>query len=136
GRTLRRRCADLRRWQDHRRDRRVGHAPPAGWASRQRWRQRAEIALGLQTEERRTFAWLASEGLGRLIGGTDRWLAIWAGGSQLWIQTPDCCGRSTEYMPVLIGDGWWLMVPIWEPNQTPNPLRRWEPAVPYWPTET
>jgi hypothetical protein len=23
-------------------------------------------------------------------------------------------------------------VPIWEPAQTPNPLRRWEPAVPYW----
>jgi hypothetical protein len=36
---------------------------------------------------------------------------------------PDWCGRSTEYLQ---------LVPIWEPWQTPTPLRRWEPAVPYW----
>jgi hypothetical protein len=49
---------------------------------------------------------------------------------------PDWCGCSTEYLPVLVGDGWWQLVPIWEPEQTPNPLRRWEPTVPYWATET
>jgi hypothetical protein len=36
------------------------------------------------------------------------------------------CGCSTEYLPVPVGDGWWLMVPIWDPAQTPNPLRRWD----------
>jgi hypothetical protein len=45
---------------------------------------------------------------------------------------PDWCGWSTEYLPVLAGDGWWHLVPIWEPEQTPNPLRRWQPAVPFW----
>jgi hypothetical protein len=49
---------------------------------------------------------------------------------------PDWCGCSTEYMPVFEGHGWWYLVPIWEPSQTPTPLRRWEPAVPYWATET
>ena len=48
------------------------------------------------------------------------------------LQIPDWCGCSTEYLPVPAGDGWWSLVPIWEPAQTPNPLRRWEPAVPYW----
>jgi hypothetical protein len=24
------------------------------------------------------------------------------------------------------------LVPIWEPTQTASPLRRWQPAVPYW----
>ena len=49
---------------------------------------------------------------------------------------PDWCGCSTEYLPVLAGDGWWVMVPIWEPAQTPNPLRRWAPPVPRWASDT
>jgi hypothetical protein len=32
---------------------------------------------------------------------------------------------------VPVGDGWWLMVPIWQRDETPNPLRRFRPAVPY-----
>jgi hypothetical protein len=48
------------------------------------------------------------------------------------LHIPDWCGCSTEYLPVPTGDGWWQLVPIWEPDQTPNPLRRWQPAVPYW----
>jgi hypothetical protein len=44
---------------------------------------------------------------------------------------PDWCGCSTEYLPVLVGGGWWQLVPIWEPDQTANPLRRWQSAVPY-----
>jgi hypothetical protein len=40
------------------------------------------------------------------------------------LQIPDWCGCSTEYLPVPAGDGWWALVPIWEPHQTPNPLRR------------
>jgi hypothetical protein len=47
-------------------------------------------------------------------------------------QIPDWCGCSTEYLPVPAGDGWWSLVPIWEPAQTPTPLRRWQPPVPYW----
>jgi hypothetical protein len=46
------------------------------------------------------------------------------------LQIPDWCGCSTEYLPVPTGDDWWALVPIWEPTQTPSPLRRWEPAVP------
>jgi hypothetical protein len=45
---------------------------------------------------------------------------------------PDWCGCSTEYLPVPAGDGWWSLVPIWEPAQTPDPLRRWLSAAPYW----
>jgi hypothetical protein len=45
------------------------------------------------------------------------------------LQIPDWCGCSTEYVPIPTGDGWWSLVPIWDPAQTPNPLRRWEPAV-------
>jgi hypothetical protein len=48
------------------------------------------------------------------------------------LQIPDWCGCSTEYLPVPVGDGWWSLVPIWEPSQTASPLRRWEPPVPYW----
>jgi hypothetical protein len=48
------------------------------------------------------------------------------------LQIPDWCGCSTEYLPLPEGDGWWRLIPIWEPAQAPNPLRRWEPAVPYW----
>jgi hypothetical protein len=46
------------------------------------------------------------------------------------LHIPDWCGCSTEYLPVPTGDGWWQMVPIWDPEQTANPLRRYEPAVP------
>jgi hypothetical protein len=42
------------------------------------------------------------------------------------------CVCSTEYLPVPASDGWWCLVPIWEPDVTPNPLRRREPPVPYW----
>jgi hypothetical protein len=63
-----------------------------------------------------------------------RWLDLrvhgWEPGQTL--QIPDWCGCSTEYLPLPTGDDWWWLVPIWEPAQTPNPLRRWEPAVPYW----
>jgi Ketopantoate reductase PanE/ApbA len=45
-------------------------------------------------------------------------------------QIPDWCGCSTEYLPVPVGDGWWLMVPIWEPGKAANPLLRYEPAAP------
>ena len=48
------------------------------------------------------------------------------------LQIPDWCGCSTESLPVPASDGWWSLVPIWEPDITPNPLRRWEPPVPYW----
>ena len=34
--------------------------------------------------------------------------------------TPGWCGCTTEYLPVPIGDGWWQVVPIWEPEQTVN----------------
>jgi hypothetical protein len=43
------------------------------------------------------------------------------------LQIPDWCGCSTEYLPVPAGDDWWHLVPIWEPAQTPDPLRRWVP---------
>lgn len=33
------------------------------------------------------------------------------------LQIPDWCGGSTEYLPVPAGDGWWQLVPIWEPDQ-------------------
>jgi hypothetical protein len=48
------------------------------------------------------------------------------------LQIPDWCGCSTEYLPVPVGDGWWQLVPIWDPDQTPTPLRRFDAAVPYW----
>jgi hypothetical protein len=48
------------------------------------------------------------------------------------LQIPDWCGCSTEYLPMPAGDDWWSLVPIWEPAQMPTPLRRWEPAVPFW----
>jgi hypothetical protein len=50
----------------------------------------------------------------------------------LTLQIPDWCGCSTEYLPVPEGNRWWSLVPIWDPDVTPNPLRRWESAVPYW----
>ena len=48
------------------------------------------------------------------------------------LQIPDWCGCSTEDLPIPVADGWWQLVPIWEPSQTATLLRRWEPAVPYW----
>ena len=47
------------------------------------------------------------------------------------LQIPDWYG-STAYLPVPESGGWWRLVPIWDPAQTPMPLRRWEPALPYW----
>jgi hypothetical protein len=46
------------------------------------------------------------------------------------LHVPDWCGCTTEYLPVPDGAGWWSLVPIREPGQTVNPLRRYEPAVP------
>lgn len=37
---------------------------------------------------------------------------------------------TTEYLPVPDRAGWWHLVPIWNPDQTVNPLRRYEPATP------
>jgi hypothetical protein len=54
----------------------------------------------------------------------------WEPGATL--QIPDWCGGSTEYVPVPAPGGWWEMVPIWDPRQTPNLLRRYEPPVPFW----
>ena len=48
------------------------------------------------------------------------------------LQIPDWCGCSTEYLPVPDGQGQWVLVPIWDPAQTRNPLRRWAPPVPHW----
>ena len=48
------------------------------------------------------------------------------------LQIPDWCGCSTEYLPVPAADGWRQLVPIWEPAQTQNPLRRGAPPVPGW----
>jgi hypothetical protein len=36
------------------------------------------------------------------------------------LQIPDWGGCSTEYWPVPVGDGWWQLVPIWQPDQTVN----------------
>ena len=35
-----------------------------------------------------------------------------------------------EYLPIPVGVGWWHLVSIWNPDQTANPLRRYEPATP------
>jgi hypothetical protein len=43
------------------------------------------------------------------------------------LHIPDWCGCTTEYVPVPVGGGWWQMVPIWDPGQTVNPLRRYAP---------
>jgi hypothetical protein len=34
------------------------------------------------------------------------------------------------YIPVPPGNGWWLLVPIWESDQMANPLRRFAPPEP------
>jgi hypothetical protein len=46
------------------------------------------------------------------------------------LHIPDWCGCTTEYLPVPEGDGWWVLVPIWDPGQTANPLRRYRPREP------
>jgi hypothetical protein len=33
----------------------------------------------------------------------------------------------TEYVPVPVRAGWWQLVPIWDPEQTMNPLRGFTP---------
>jgi hypothetical protein len=52
----------------------------------------------------------------------------WQPGRTLHI--PGWCGCSTEYIPVPVGDGWWQLVPIWEPDRVANPLRRFAPPGP------
>jgi hypothetical protein len=69
----------------------------------------------------------------RLRGGDRQRLGWWP--PETWL-IPDWCGCSTEYLPVLVGDGWWHLVPIWDPRQTANPLRRYEPPVSYWASDT
>jgi hypothetical protein len=69
----------------------------------------------------------------RLRGGDLQRLGWWPPETRL---IPDWCGCSTEYLPVLVSGGWWQLVPIWEPEQTANPLRRSEPSVPFWATDT
>jgi hypothetical protein len=46
------------------------------------------------------------------------------------LHIPDWGGCTTEYLPVPTGGGWWQLVPIWNPEQTVNPMRRYEPAAP------
>ena len=46
------------------------------------------------------------------------------------LQIPDWCGGGTEYLPVPLADGWWQMIPIWDPCQTATPLRRYGPPEP------
>ncbi len=48
------------------------------------------------------------------------------------LQIPDWGGCSAEYLSVPTGDGWWDLLPIWQPDMTPESLRHWEPPVPYW----
>jgi hypothetical protein len=52
----------------------------------------------------------------------------WEPGRTLHI--PNWCGCTIEYVPVPDGPDRWHLVPIWDPGQTPNPLRRYEPAGP------
>jgi hypothetical protein len=46
------------------------------------------------------------------------------------LHIPGWCGCTTEYFPVPVGDGWWDLVPIWDPSSTVNPLRRYGPPEP------
>jgi hypothetical protein len=52
----------------------------------------------------------------------------WAPPQTLFV--PSWWSCTTEYLPVPVGDGWWHLVPIWEPDRTVNPMRRYEPAAP------
>ncbi len=83
--------------------------------------------------------WLDAAGRPRLLDLWPRGRADAAPGRRLrphgWtppqtLYVPDWCGCTTEYLPVPVGDGWWQLVPIWEPDQTVNPLRRYESAAP------
>jgi hypothetical protein len=38
-------------------------------------------------------------------------------------------GCTTEYLPVPMGGGWRQLAPTWEPDQTVNPRRRYEPGA-------
>ena len=40
-------------------------------------------------------------------------------------------GFSTEYHAMVVSDGRWQLVPIWEHDQTANPLRRYGPPEPH-----
>ena len=52
----------------------------------------------------------------------------WEPGRTLFI--PNWCGCTTEYISVPSRGGWWQMVPIWDPSQVANLLRRHDPATP------
>jgi hypothetical protein len=52
----------------------------------------------------------------------------WLPGRTLHI--PAWCGCTTEYVPVPVDAGSWQLVPIWDPDQTLNPLRRFAPPEP------
>ena len=52
----------------------------------------------------------------------------WEPGRMLFI--PDGCGCTTEYLPVPAGPRVWELVPIWDPGQVANPLRRFSPPEP------
>ncbi len=52
----------------------------------------------------------------------------WKPGQTLFV--PDWCGCQTEYIQVLVGRGWWNLVPIWDPDRAANPLRRYGPPEP------
>ena len=52
----------------------------------------------------------------------------WQPGQTLFI--PDWCGCTTEYVPVPVGQGWWHLVPIWDPDRETNPLQRYGPPDP------
>jgi hypothetical protein len=52
----------------------------------------------------------------------------WQPGRTLHI--PAWCGGTTEYVPVPVNAGSWQLVPIWDPDQTMNPLRRFAPPEP------
>ena len=80
------------------------------------------------------FRWIANtvrpRGLAEAVRADD--LRRYGGAPPQTLQVPDWCGCTTEYLPMPVGDGWWSLVPIWQPDLTPDPLRRWQPAVPYW----
>jgi hypothetical protein len=38
------------------------------------------------------------------------------------LHIPDWCGCTTEYLPVPAGDGWWHVVPIWDPDRDAESL--------------
>jgi hypothetical protein len=46
------------------------------------------------------------------------------------LRIPSWCGCSIEYLPVPVGGGEWLLVPIWEPDQVASPLGRYAPPEP------